>query len=439
MQTPSDTPRFGFPVFRRGTPTTCSWPSALALLVGVTLLPWSASAQPAAQARQSLAEGRTIEALLFVVDLFATNPGSPEGRRLLWELVRGAPTDPDLVEIIADNAEKLGPEGPVAAGVLLRRALRPLDALEAFDQADKRRMANLEAGWLLAELRLDDRALQRFERVRGDPAALYGHASIFAREGRTAEALVIVEELLAGDPDNAAGTLLRAELLDSSGRTEEAIRVLRDVLARSGLQDPAALRLARILVKEGSAPEAVPLLESILAIAPENAAAWLSLAEAHEGAARTAAATEAFRRALATGPDLNEARLGLARLLARDGQREAAAPLFAEFERRKAVADESSRLLGEAELRPDDFRRVQAFVVHALSRGDFGLALRGAQRFLIESPEDPERHLLVARVFREGGSRADAERVLRRGIDRFAGDEAAVRRFEAGLRAIAAR
>ena len=101
--------------------------------------------------------------------------------------------------------------------------------------------------------------------------------------------------------------------------------------------------------------------------------------------------------------------------------------------------DEAARLLGEAELRPDDFTAVAAFVNHAVRNGDLVLALRAAQRFLIEFPEDPERHLLVARVFREGGSRANAERVLRRGLERFAGDEEAERRFEAGLRAIGVR
>ncbi len=397
-----------------------------------------------AEGRRLLAEGRAALAVPLLVQEFAADPDSFDGSRLLWEIARGAAPTPEVMDALAAAADELGPDGWLAAGVLRRRGLRPLDALEAFDRAASERSPedpspDIEAGRLLAELHSHELALARFERHPEDSAAIHGRAVILARARRTDEAFALVEALLRVAPAAPAAVLLHAELLDSVGRGSEALEPLRQLAGSTEPAGPAAFRLARILVQRGLMEEALPILEAVVAAAPANAEAWLALAKAHQAGERPREAAAAFRRALDEDPALNEARFGLAQLLARGGDGEGAAPLFAEFERRKAVADESGRLLSEAELHPEAHRPVEAFVTHALANGDFGLALRGAQRFLVEFPEAPERHLLLARVFREGGSRADAERVLRRGLRRFAGNEAAVRRFEAGLRAIGAR
>ena len=437
--------RFGLPVFRTRSPRSRSFLALAAAFFGAALfVPRPAPGQPAIEARQRLAEGRSFEVLDSLVATLEAEPESAEGQQLLWTLARGATPGPALMSALVARAGRLGPDGWLAAGVLLRRGLRPLDALEAFDRGASARppgdsLADIEAGRLLAELRSDELAQARFGRHPEDPAAMYGRAVILARTKRTGEATALTDALLRADPDNPAALLLRAELLDSVGRGSETLGMLRRLAAETGPTGPAASRLARILVKLGQSEEALPHLEAILAATPQNAEAWLALARTHQDAGRREEAAEAFRRALAADDALNTARFGLAQLLVRTGGREEANRLFAEFERRKAMDDAAARLLGAAELRPDDFTAVAAFVNHALANGDVVLALRAAQRFLIEFPEDPQRHLLVARVFREGGSRADAERVLRRGLERFAGDEEAERRFEAGLRAIGVR
>lgn len=391
-----------------------------------------------------LAAGEAAAAVRPLVESFAADPESPEGRDVLWTVARRAAPHPEVVEALFQHAGELGSDGWIAAGVLLRRGLRPLDALEAFDRGARARppgdsLADVEAGWLFMELHADERALARFERHPSDPRAAYARAMVLARSSRFDEAAAVTDALLRHDPQNPAALLLRAELLDSGGRGSEALDILRPLVDATGPGGPAALRLARILVKLGRSPEALPVLEAILAAEPDNALARLALARAHQDAGRQEEAEEAFRRALLADDALNEARFRLAQLLTRTGRAEEAGPLFAEFERRNALDAESTRLLAEAELRPDDFAAVAAFVNHALRNRDLGLALRAAQRFLIEAPEDPERHLLVARVFREGGNTAEAQRLLRRGLLRFAGDAAAERRLEAGLAAIGAR
>lgn len=416
----------------------------LALIAGVALGPQASPAQPLTEARRLLAAGEAALAVPPLVESFAADPESPEGRDVLWNLARRTAPHPGVVEAVFRRAGELGSDGWIAAGVLLRRGLRPLDALEAFDRSARTRpagdsLADVEAGWLFMELHADKRALARFERHPADARAAYARAMILARSSRFDEAAAVTDALLRRNPENPAALLLRAELLDSNGQASEALEMLRKLVDATGPNGPAALRLARILVKLGRSPEALPVLEKVLAAAPENALARLALARAHQDAGRGQEAEEAFRRALLADNALNEARFRLAQLLTRTGRPEEAGPLFAEFERRNAVDAESTRLLADAELRPGDFPAAAAFVNHALRNRDFGLALRAAQRFLVEVPGDPERHLLVARVFREGGNPAEAERLLRRGLLRFAGDEEAERRLEAGLAAIGAR
>ena len=92
-------------------------------------------AQPLVDAQRLLREGRPAEALEPLASVFGADPDSREGRALVWGLARGAPPQPGFVDAFVGAADRLGPDGWIAAGVLLRRSLRPLDALEAFERA----------------------------------------------------------------------------------------------------------------------------------------------------------------------------------------------------------------------------------------------------------------------------------------------------------------
>lgn len=445
--------RFGIPTLRTGVPANrhglagSRRPARLAGFLLLAAIPLEPSALPAGSAeatvaaaeRRLSAEEERVESLRRA---FAADWQSSEARAHLWDLARRGPPTAELVDALAAAAGELGPEGWTAAGVLLRRALRPLDALAAFDRAalapapSTEPVPDIEAGRMLAELRCHERALARFERHPGLAGAIRGRAVVLARLGRTEEALTLAEELLRGNEADPAAILVRAELLDGVGRGGEAVGSLRRLAEATAAGGPAGRLLGRILVRGGRAEEALPYLEAAVAAAPGDAEARLALGRARLALGETEAAESLLRRALADDPSRNEARLEVARLLRRQGRPEEAAGLFAEFERRKAETDRSSQLLGEAEFRPGDFRAVSAFVVHALRIGDHGLALRGAQRFLIEFPDEADRHVLLARVWREVGSARDAERVLRRALDRFGGEPAAERRLRAALEAL---
>lgn len=374
---------------------------------------------------------------------FVAEPDSPEARARLWTLARRAEPTPGLMDALGGAAADLGPTGWTAVGVLARRGLRPLDALEAFDRAAVSPqppgvpVPDIEAGRLLAELRCHERALVRFARYPDHLDAMRGQAVVLARLGRTEEAFALADALLRRDEADSAAVMLRAELLDSEGRGDEAVESLRRLAAETEAGGPAGSLLGKILVRSRRAGEAVPYLEAATERTPDDAEARFALGRARLALGEPDAAEALLRRVLEDDPALNAARLELARLVRRRGGADEATRLFAEFERRRAESDRSSQLLGEAEFRPDDFRAVSAFVVHALRIGDRGLALRGAQRFLIEFPDDPDRHVLLARVWREIGNPPEAERVLRRALTRFAADPAAERRLRAALTALA--
>ena len=373
---------------------------------------------------------------------FVADPESSEARARLRALAQRAEPTPGLMDALAGAAADLGPTGWTAAGVLARRGLRPLDALEAFDRAGLTPqppgapVPDLEAGLLLAELRCHERALARFEGHPGHPDAMRGRAVVLARLGRTEEAFALADALLRRDGADSAALMLRAELLDSVGRGEEAVESLRGLAAGTEAGGAAGALLGQILARGARPAEAVPYLEAVVERTPGNAEAWFALARARLALGDTVAAERSLRRALSEDGAPNATRLELAGLAARSGDSEEAARLFAEFERRKAEEDRLSQLESRAALRPGDFRAVSAFVVHALRVGDRGLALRGAQRFLIEFPDEPDRHVLLARVWREIGNPPEAERVLRRALSRFAADPAAERRLRAALTAL---
>ena len=113
----------------------------LVLLAGAAPCPEPAAAQPLPEAQRRLAEGQAALAVPLLVQEFAADPGSPEGIQVLWELARGAAPRPEVMEAVAAAADRLGADGWLAAGVLRRRGLRPLDALEAFGPSGEREVS----------------------------------------------------------------------------------------------------------------------------------------------------------------------------------------------------------------------------------------------------------------------------------------------------------
>jgi len=90
-------------------------------------------------------------------------------------------------------------------------------------------------------------------------------AQVYELQGRWAEAVPLLAELVAAEPDArlGLGPLHLGRALDEAGRKEEAEEVLRKVLARRTVIE-AQVRLARILFLQGRQEEAGKLRDEVL-------------------------------------------------------------------------------------------------------------------------------------------------------------------------------
>lgn len=127
-----------------------------------------------------------------------------------------------------------------------------------------------EAGEELLVLGKNKEAEAHFREAIENGAAVedvnYGLAQALQAQGRFAEAVPLLEKLVAAEPDSrlGEGPLALARCLDESGRHEEAEPVLRRVLERRTVIE-AQVRLARILLHQGKKEEAGPLLAEVAA------------------------------------------------------------------------------------------------------------------------------------------------------------------------------
>ena len=171
----------------------------------------------------------------------------------------------------------------------------------------------------------------------GRPSALMNLAAVRIRLGQTAQALPLLEQALAQEPDNADAWGHRAAALAALGRPEEALAACDRVLAlapgrpaalfQRGIQlnaigragealaafdallmaqpdEPEALfHRAQTLHRLGRADEALAAYERLLARQPEVAIAWTQRGSLLKDLGRGAEAAACFRRALAQGGD----------------------------------------------------------------------------------------------------------------------------------------
>ncbi len=153
--------------------------------------------------------------------------------------------------------------------------------------------------------------------------ALLGRARVLARRYVTAEPAL--ERAVALAPEDLRSRLYLAAAYWENGRLDEAEGAFRAALERSGGGFVPLYQLGRLLLWRGAAAEAAQVLARAAAIEPGAADVALDLARALERSGDLEAARGAFWRAVELAPSDALARYGLARLLARLGERQTAA------------------------------------------------------------------------------------------------------------------
>lgn len=322
-------------------------------------------------------------------------------------------------------------------------------------------------------------------------AALQARAAQWQHERRFEEAVKVLERAISLAPEQAEPRLQLADLYEATEAPDE-VRTTLEAAVRACPKDVRVrVRLAAALRSEGRKEEAVTLLRGALRTAPGDAALHLALGRALRDSGQTDEALTEIDAALARDPRLAEAHYQRGVVLLEKGRRDearAAVRQALELEPQHAGALELAGTLAidahdrpEAERvinrlyadRPDDPRaRVlfaalqlmkgnaaadagdldaadrwyQAGLVAApefgpllresgalaMRRGQSGDAVAALERYVKIEPSDVRGYALLGRALQDAGRRAEARRVLQRGLAlaQRAGDQAAIAQLE---------
>ncbi len=172
---------------------------------------------------------------------------------------------------------------------------------------------------------------------RGNIPAAHLLATALLLQGRPEEAIDPLRRAARRSQDPAIETLL-ARSLAAVGRTDDALDQLRQATERRPPYPPAFLELGVGLSDLGRLDEGAAVLEAGLALMPDTEALKLGLGYLHLKRNDRSRARQAFQQVHAAAPGRPDAMVGLAQVLALDGEYPAAADLY-----RRALV-----------LRPDD-------------------------------------------------------------------------------------
>ena len=215
----------------------------------------------------------------------------------------------ELFDVIADPGETrdLGAGGNLPAAI--RDALDDYPvpvpgqsgAPEAMSDEARRNLASL--GYVSATAR----PVVRRDAPRPiDMVALFPvieRASTLFVRGQYAQAIPVLEEILAKDAHNLDAALRLATSYSSLGRDARAVEAFRRAAAIAPDSPDVRLYLALHYARTGEWPRALPMLERLVAEMPDRLVAWETLGELLMRAGRTEPAIGAFERARAlAGP-----------------------------------------------------------------------------------------------------------------------------------------
>ncbi len=172
---------------------------------------------------------------------------------------------------------------------------------------------------------------------RANPHAAQILGTALLLQGRAADAIERLSDVARRSGDPAVETLL-ARALAAAGRRDEASAQLRQATERRPPYPLAFLELGEALGTSGRPREGIAVLEAGLARIPAADGLRIALGYLHLQCNDRAAARGCFEKVRRAAPGRGDAMVGLAKVMALDGEHAAAAELY-----RRALA-----------LRPDD-------------------------------------------------------------------------------------
>ena len=155
---------------------------------------------------------------------------------------------------------------------------------------------------------------RRIEAGPGNPEVLVGLGYAYQEAGRYEDALTAYDDALELDTENLAALYNRGVVLLELGRDEEAEAGLAAVLEIAPDHVLAAKTLGEHYIAQHDFEAALRVVQPAVAERPQYADLQYLAGYACEGLGRTAEALAYYKSALTYAPDLEEARLALARL-----------------------------------------------------------------------------------------------------------------------------
>jgi choline-sulfatase len=245
--------------------------------------------------------------------------------------------------------------------------------------------------------------LEEFERAK---AAL--------REGRSAEAMARLEDLVRRNPGNVPFLSRLAEAQAASGQREAAVATLREAVHWNPTQDLLRVHLADAYLELSRLAEARAEYETTLALNPHAARAWMGLGEVALRLGRPQEELALMRRALAAGVEsalvlsrLAQIEAGRGELAGAEEHAREATRLLPEFALGWWVWGESAERRGQ----PDEAaKRYTRAVEQGLSTAP---ALLHLGQLLQRSGRTAEARAYLVRAARAGGAAGtEARRLL---------------------------
>ena len=148
----------------------------------------------------------------------------------------------------------------------------------------------------------------------------YRQATVLQQQGRSNDAVLMLEQALKSDPQHAAARQLLIALLLESKRHEDAARWLQQGLSQDLNQPGLAIILARLQVEKGNVSLAIETLQRSLPHASERADYLAFLAALQQREGRHKEAADLYQRALKKNPQNALWWMGLGISLQADGR-----------------------------------------------------------------------------------------------------------------------
>jgi len=274
-------------------------------------------------------------------DLQSLVAKTPDNHLLRFNLARAfvAKNELEQARLQLEAAIKIRPDFILARDMLSRIYLNKGDYGKALKEADEAIALNktdlparLNRSSALMGIGDSQKARQEIDTVLAiapnNPDARYQAGFLAWTEKDYKRAQQVFDDLNKTNPKDSRGLIGLIETMASQNRMPEAIKLLQDAVAREPERRDFRLALANLYVRDQHYDDAVKLLQELLKTDPKSADLLLRLAETQRRKGDVNAAIETFHLASQAAPADPRPLLQLGLLLDGTGRRDQAKPIY---------------------------------------------------------------------------------------------------------------